>query len=118
MFSIQSLSLKTKINCGVLTALVILFTTTQPGKMPTLVIALVFSAVLWLLFAVLHRLVGLLALPPRKQFALSLATTVVLGLMVVLQTLGQLTIRDFLSFVAIFAVGWLYVTRFSLKRSP
>lgn len=113
---------RTKLLYGVpLAAIAILFTTTDPNALPPLAIAATLAAIALLFYGLVTRMIRLVAaraLSENKQRALSLTMTAVLGLMLVLQATGQLTLRDFVSTMAIFAIGWLYISRFSLKRSP
>lgn len=109
---------KLKVYSGVLLFLVIIFTTTHPSALPGPLIAVVLMAVVALVYGAVRWLLSLTPLPTAKQRFAAAALTAIAGLLLVLQVTGQLTLRDFFTMLAIFAVGWLYVARFSLSRSP
>lgn len=109
---------KVKVYSGVLLFLVIIFTTTRPSALPGPLIAAVLIAVIALIYGAVRWLLGIAPLPTAKARFASAAITAIAGLLLVLQVTGQLTMRDFFTMLAIFVVGWLYVARFSLSRSP
>ena len=113
----QNITTKTKINGGAVALLVILFTTTSPAAVPAFVIVAVFAVIAWLLYSGFNAVLKMVGLETRKRIILTIALTVIVGMMLVLQAAGQLTLRDFLGFVAIYSIGWLYVSRFSLKSN-
>lgn len=116
MLKAASYSRKTKVYSGILLFLVIIFTTTRPGSLPEPIIAVVLAAVTALIYGASGWLLSFTPLPTVKTRFATVAVTAISGLILVLQATGQLTLRDLLSVLAIFAVGWIYVTRFSLAR--
>jgi len=116
MFQLKHLSLFTRINSVAVAALAILFTTTKPDSLPIALIVAVMAAIVWLVFALVRSVLGLAGFEGRRQIALSVASTSIIGMIIILQAAGQLTLRDFLGFVTVFIIGYLYVSRFSVSR--
>jgi len=90
----------------------------QPSNLPVVVLIVPFV----LLFAAFYSLWNLLGLLRAKYFTqkgaiarphrrLGLAICLSATLLLVLQSLGQLTLRDVLTVVAIIILGYLYVAR-------
>ncbi|MDB5165951.1 MAG: hypothetical protein JWM37_23 [Candidatus Saccharibacteria bacterium] len=79
---------------------------------------LAMAAVVWLIAAAGYALLGVFGLSTRKRLALTASTAAVCGLIIILQAAGQLTLKDLLGFLLVFAIAWLYISRFSLRHSP
>jgi len=89
---------------------------TRPQKLPVLLLivpfVLLFAALVytWVLLVPLGRhLTGKRGYPGSRRLRLTVCGGLVLVL--VLQSLGQLTVRDFCTIVAIAALGYLYIGR-------
>jgi len=94
----------------------------QPQKLPVVILIVPFL----LLFLAFYSLWGLLyALrarfsanntgPPSKRLGVAICTTAVF--LIVLQSLGQLTLRDVITILTIVLLGYAYVAR-NLSRAP
>lgn len=88
----------------------------QPQKMPVLLLivpfVLLFSALTytWLVIApLLRRLVGKRGYAGSPRLRITVCGSIVL--LMVMQSLGQLTLRDVLTIVAIATIGYLYIGR-------
>lgn len=94
----------------------------RPDSLPVVVLIVPFV----LIYAALYYLWGLVSVaaarllagvqgargaPDRPRSRLGMAVSASLVLLVVLQSLGQLTLRDVLTLAGIIALGYLYVAR-------
>ncbi len=97
------------------TAFVTLCTTTNPHTAPSILLVLPFMLLFIMLFSVLLLVLeGRQWSRGRKIRVSGLISGITTGLLV-LQSVGQLTIRDGLTILAFFMVGYLYVSRMSKK---
>jgi hypothetical protein len=100
-----------------LVTLVVLFLTTDPAHLasPFLIVPffLIFSLLAFALLALL-RLTDIYA-PKRRAIVLVGAT--IPTLLLVLQSIGQLTIRDVLTLGAIIALSYVYISRLMTASS-
>jgi hypothetical protein len=89
---------------------------TKPQNLPVLLLivpfVLLFVALMstWgLVVPVLHRLMGQRGYAGSRRLRVTVCGSVVL--LIILQSLGQLTLRDLLTIVAIAIIGYLYIGR-------
>lgn len=99
----------------VLVAFMMLF---QPSNLPVIVLIvpfillfLAFSSLWSLLSDLQHRYFVKIGNSPKQRAPLGVAVCVSAVLLIVLQSLGQLTLRDVVTVVAIVILGYLYLTR-------
>ncbi|HKU19248.1 MAG TPA: hypothetical protein VJP80_08390 [Candidatus Saccharimonadales bacterium] len=95
-----------------LVALILLLITTQPTKLPSALLILPFV----LMFFVLTGAIGLLlswrsTRLTAKKYKLGALGASLPVLLLVLQSIGQLTLRDVLIIIALFALAYFYVAR-------
>lgn len=111
--------LRTALAWGGLLAFMALF---QPSKLPVVLLIVPFV----LLFAAFYTLWNLLNLLRVRYFArqtwqpsrrLGVAVCLTGVLLMVLQSLGQLTLRDVLTILALLLLGYAYVAR-NVSRAP
>lgn len=111
--TLQKQLVRTVIAWGALLGFMMLF---QPTKLPVVVLIVPFV----LLFAAIYSLWNLINLLRTRFFTkqtwqpsrrLSLTVSLSAVLLLVLQSLGQLTLRDVLTVVAIVVLGYAYVAR-------
>ena len=107
---------KTLVLCGFcLLAIAVLFTATDPKAVPSFMLVFPF-----LLFFVL--LLSLIALLLQKR-GWSIGRSLRIGMlcagipliMLILQSIGQLTLKDVLTIAALFAVSYFYMSRASVS---
>jgi hypothetical protein len=108
---------KTLIISGVcLLTVVVLFMATDPNKVPSFVLVIPFL----LLFAFLWSLTSLLlqkrGLSTRRSLKIGMLCAAIPIVLLVLQSIGQLTLKDVLTISALFFVSYFYMTR--LSTSP
>ncbi len=109
-------SLRTIIAWGVLVGFMMLF---QPDKLPVVGLIVPFVLLfwsfynLWILFGMAHARYFPTdkTRKPRNHLGMALCASGVL--LLVLQSLGQLTVRDVVTVVASVVLGYLYLTRSS-----
>jgi len=98
-------------------ALAILFGTTQPAKLPSFVLIVPFLLIFLVLTLGISLLVGwrssTLTAKNLRIGALGAALPV---LLLVLQSIGQLIVRDVFIIVLLFTLGYFYVARISVQR--
>lgn len=94
-----------------LVAVLLLFMSTDPNKIPSFVLMLPFV----LLFIVLSSLITVVLRTQGMADARSFRTGLVLAavplILLVLQSIGQLTLRDVLTIGILFAISYFYVSR-------
>jgi hypothetical protein len=106
----------TKVMAGCAFALFCLLATTQPDKMPSLMLVVPFIllfVVLWLGTAKMLQYAGISG--NRSMHAAMLGAGLAV-LLLVLQSLGQLTMRDTLTTFALFAIGYFYLSRAAARK--
>lgn len=105
------MSRSVKLIAGCTTVLLLLMVTTHPAQLPATMLILPFL----LIFVVFTLLcIGFLrwqGLPAGKSIRLSLMGAALPMLILILQSLGQLTIRDLLTIVALFGIMYFYLSR-------
>src|SRR5882757_9421300 len=107
----------TKLIAACMGILLLLMISTEPARLP--------SAVLVLPFLLIFSLILLVFVSVLRWGGLAMASSLRLGLMaaslpmliLVLQSLGQLTLRDLLTIVALFAITYFYLSRVTRQTS-
>ena len=108
-------SSKLVIACGI--GLLVLFMATEPKSLPGPVLVIPFVLIctpLLTLFVGLFRWRGMAA---GKSLRLGLMATALPMLILILQTLGQLTIRDLLTILTLFTITHFYLSRITGRQS-
>lgn len=94
-----------------LVLLLVLLFTTDPSRVPSIILFLPFLLLFGGLMTVILYLLGLKGLTGRKAMKVAgLCAGVPLSLLV-LQSIGQLTLRDVLVITALFVVSYFYILR-------
>ncbi len=93
-------------------ALLALLTTTQPARLPSVVLIVPFV----LLFAILALTISLLLAWQHKTVSFKIIRTSCMAallptLLLVLQSVGQLTLRDAVTLVALFLLTYFYLSK-------
>lgn len=92
----------------------------NPGKLPVIILIVPFILLFiafYSLWNLVRQLVGLYFIDVKPSRHLGRAICVSTVLLLVLQSLGQLTLRDIVTVIAIIVVGYLYLGRSSLGLS-
>lgn len=101
------------------TPLLVLFMFLKPGQVPVVLLIIPFILLflglynVWLLLVMSWRLV--LSRPgdvPASKKRLGFVISLILVLLVIIESLGQLTARDVLTLVLLAAIGYFYITRY------
>lgn len=91
------------------------FGLTNPSKVPSVVLVVGFVVLFGLIFISLNLLLRLSAAyrgaSRRRQAALLWGGSLLPVLLLLLQSIGQLTLRDVVTFVGLFVLGGLYLAR-------
>jgi len=103
---------KLKIIGGSILALLVIFSSTRPDKMPSLMLIIPFLLMFLALWLILSVVIALISSRSPRKIARSAAFIAGLPiLLLVLQSIGQLTLRDVMIIIALFAVSYFYVAR-------
>ena len=105
----MSRSVKLIIACTA--GLLLLMISTQPGRLPSIMLILPFLLVFVVLVLLCIRVFRWQGLPQGKSIRLGFIGATLPVLLLVLQSLGQLTIRDFLTILALFVITYFYLSR-------
>ncbi|HSX35051.1 MAG TPA: hypothetical protein VLF62_05405 [Candidatus Saccharimonadales bacterium] len=97
--------------------LLLLMITTQPERLPPFILVVPFILLCTALAIIFVRIFRWQGMPPGKSLRLGLIATSLPMLVLVLQSLGQLTIRDLGTILALFAIAYFYLSRLSKPAS-
>lgn len=95
--------------------LLLLLSTTNPQSLPSIALVLPFVLLFAVLASGLAFLLGLMGGSGRARLRFSLLGGAVPVVLLVLQSLGQLTVRDALVIFALFVVAYFYVSRLGMR---
>jgi phosphate/sulfate permease len=102
-------------------AAIIFFSVTNPARVPPIVFMIGFGLLLGIVYCgvrLIARLGNLKARLTSAQYAgFVFSATVVPVLLIALQSLGQLTVRDAVTLLLIFGIGYFYISRMSARHS-
>lgn len=104
--------IKIKLLLASLTAFFIFLVFTNPETLPSVILVVPFL-LLFTVFTLLFEII-LDKITRRKSMAVVLLLSGFLIIMLALQTLGQLTLRDIIMVTALFSVAFLYIYRRSV----
>jgi len=97
--------------------LLLLVTSTQPAHLPSAMLVLPFALIFIVLVLLGVTILKLRGLSSAKSLRLSLMGSALPMLVLVLQSFGQLTIRDLLTIIALFAIAHFYLSRITRPSS-
>jgi hypothetical protein len=97
--------------------LLLLMISTQPGRLPAFMLVVPFVLICTALALTFVRIFRWQGMAFGKSLRLGLIATSLPMLVLVLQSLGQLTIRDLGTILAIFAIAYFYLSRLSKPAS-
>ncbi|HJQ07852.1 MAG TPA: hypothetical protein VJ836_00035 [Candidatus Saccharimonadales bacterium] len=93
--------------------LVILLLTTQPRSLPSFLLILPFLLLFSILSFTLAGLFQKVGVSRRKSVRLGVLGSLLPVMLLILQSIGQLTLRDLLTMAALFCIGYFYFSRIS-----
>lgn len=97
----------------------VFFSVTSPNTMPPAGLIFGFAIILGTIYASLKVILRVTGLQPKLQAGqytgLLFGGTVLPVLLLALQSLGQLTVRDVVALILLFAVGYFYMSRMTNK---
>jgi hypothetical protein len=100
---------------------VLFFSLTGPRTMPSIILIAGFVVLAATIYSVLKLLLLVSGLQrrlrPSHMRGIVIAGTALPVLLLALQSIGQLTVRDFLAMSGLFVVGMFYVSRFSRRAA-
>lgn len=91
-------------------ALAVLFASSDPGHLPSAALVVPFALIFIVLFVGLSSLIGH-TLSVQKRLRVALLGATLPTLLLVLQSLGQLTVRDMFTAMALFCIAYFYLSR-------
>ena len=97
--------------------LLLLLLTTDPQKLPSMVLVVPFVLLYIAVASVLSFLLGLFGVSTRARLRFGLLAAAIPLLLLVLQSLGQLTLRDVLVILALFIVAYFYISRLGMRST-
>ncbi len=99
------------ISSACLVAVLLLFMTTDPNKTPSFVLMLPFVLLFVLLSTLITIVLRAQGTAEGKSLKIGLVLAAVPLILLVLQSIGQLTIRDVLTIGILFVISYFYVSR-------
>jgi hypothetical protein len=101
--------------------IIVLFLTTEPTKLPAAVLTLPFLVLFATIFAISWMVMVRIAhkeqvVPQRRIIAFALLYASLPTLLLLLQSIGQLTIRDTVTLFVLFGVLYFYIAR--MRTAP
>lgn len=96
---------------GSIALLFILVLTTQPSKLPSLVLILPFIFVFTAIWTFSYAVFQKYSLSKLRSVRLSLVLAGLPVSLMLLQSIGQLTVRDVITILAFFGLAYFYISR-------
>lgn len=93
------------------TALLVLFLTTDPQKLPSILLILPFLVIFGLVFYLVKWFSVKRGISAKRAVRLALLCAALPTLLLVLQSIGQLTIRDVATTALLFFLSYFYISR-------
>jgi hypothetical protein len=97
------------------TILLLLLFTTDPQRLPSVLLIIPFVLLFVSIASVVPAVLGLYGLAGRRPAKIGTIIAMVSVLLLVLQSLGQLTVRDMMAMTVLFGVAYFYASRFSVR---
>jgi hypothetical protein len=88
---------------------------TNPERLPSIFLMLPFGLLFIVLVSAIYYALGFLGIRPRARLRIGMAAAAVPVLLLVLQSLGQLTPRDTLVVCALGALAYFYSSKLGIK---
>lgn len=94
--------------------LLILFFITDPNKVPSFVLVLPFLLLFLVIFLLISHILEKKGLPDRKRLKIAALGAGMPLVLLVLQSIGQLTVKDVLVLSVLFVLSYFYIVRNNL----
>jgi hypothetical protein len=99
------------------TALFLLLILTDPRELPSVMLITPFLLLFMILASGISLLLRYYGITAAKRLRMAMVVATFPVLLLVLQSLGQLTIRDTLAIVALFGIAYFYLSRFGVQAT-
>jgi preprotein translocase subunit YajC len=99
------------IAAGSLAALLVLFMSTDPAKVPSFLLIVPFILLFVSLMFIISSFLQYKGYTKNRSLQVAALSTAAPVLLLVLQSIGQLTIRDILTVAILFALSYFYMSR-------
>src|SRR5688572_5909394 len=97
--------------------LLLLLFTTDPQELPSPLLVAPFALLFILIASSVPIVLGAYGLAGQKAAKIGATIAAMPVLLLVLQSLGQLTVRDTLAMVVLFGVAYFYMSRFGMRAT-
>jgi hypothetical protein len=94
-----------------LAGLLLLFLLTNPADVPSFILPLPFLLIFIVLLALISILLQKRGLSAQRSWRVGALCAAVPLTLLILQSIGQLTVRDLLTIAALFALSYFYIAR-------
>lgn len=98
-------------------ALFLLLLLTDPRELPSVMLVTPFLLLFMILALGISLLLRYYGLAAGKRLRMAMVMAAFPTLLLVLQSLGQLTVRDTLAIVALFGIAYFYLSRFGVQSA-
>lgn len=95
--------------------LLVFLLATDPQRLPSVLLIVPFILLFIIIACGVALIPGLRGLPSSRMVKVGGTVAAVPVLLLVLQSLGQLTVRDVLAVVVLFGVAYFYMSRFGVR---
>jgi hypothetical protein len=99
------------IACGCLAVLLILFFSIDPNKVPSFILVFPFILLFVILLSAISLLLRHFHIEGKKNIKIAALCASLPILLLVLQSIGQLTVRDVLTVALLFMLSFFYISR-------
>lgn len=106
-------TVKVAVLCSIILLLFLLLT--NPEGLPSVALIVPFVLLFIVFLAAILILLGIYAMPRQKKLKVGLIGAAVPVLLLVLQSLGQLTVRDVLAVLVLFCATYFYISRLGMQ---
>ena len=107
-------TLKAVVISSIILLLILLWT--DPQELPSIILILPFVLIFIALLAGIVTVLGLYGgLSGPRKLKVGLIGAAIPVIMLILQSLGQLTVRDVLAIFVLFGIAYFYISRFSVQ---
>jgi hypothetical protein len=91
--------------------LLILFMATEPTNVPSFILVLPFLLIFIVLLSLFSWLLQKRGMAGRRSWRIGALSAAIPVALLILQSIGQLTVRDILTIAALFSLSYFYITR-------
>lgn len=95
--------------------IIVLFVFTDPNRVPSFVLVLPFILLFILLLSLIVLILQKRGMYNSKTLRIGMLCAAIPLVLLILQSIGQLTIRDVLAIAALFAISYFYMSRISIS---